>query len=791
MKRFDKQKLFENYINEYGLNLFLGAGFSVMATNKYGETLPLGKEINERLIDYFELDKNRGFSLSQTCQKIRNSKSDALDMFLKDVYNVEKYNPLYGALTRVPVKNIITTNIDNLIEKIYDNSKLFKLSDTSINGELLKKNFVSLYKIHGSVTYPTNKELLFSVEELNSLFLNNKPIFDTVSYKLASMPTLFWGTGVLEGNILQLIIKSKYFNNYNLEKWVVIYSDKTNDSVIGDYEDMGFNIILSDTKEMLEYLDGLKLVDVGKIKDNDYEIYFPNNFVSDNLINKSFKRPVVEFFSGAEPIISDIVSANVVKTKYYGELLNKIIGGDKTMITGTPGSGKSTLLMQLAFSNDITGIKFWFDSIIKEEAEKLVKIVNNDGQVYVFVDNLYNNAEAVDVLSKSKNINLIVAERQLNYEYVKRILNFSNDRVVDISDLNDNDIQRICRAMNKPNLSALKLIENNENISLFEIVYYVNKSYLILDRIKEYVKELRNYNEINLKLNLLELFTLINYTSYCGVPCSMDMLFFYYSSSDIKYNDILYALSKMNKIIVETENDIEFDKSQDYLAVRSKLFAEKSLFEIDKETLGKVLSKVLENVSQEIICRYDVFKKKAYDADLTVRAFSKKEGIEFYEKILVNNKSPYVRHQYAIFLQRKLDYTLSWKQIDQAYTDSNQKIFTIANTHAIITFEKNILSTVPDNQIGILKETIKRSFDTLEYCIDKDVRVNYHILVYARNAIKYFEKYGKDEFSSHYISVAINQIQLLFNSKDYIFYKTKRELRELLDNLIRINNQLL
>lgn len=788
MKRFDKQKLFENYINEYGLNLFLGAGFSVMASNKNGEILPLGKEINDRLIDYFDLDKSRDFSLSQTCQKIRNSKSDALDMLLKDVYYVEDYNPLYNALTKIPFKNIITTNIDNLIEKIYDNSKLFKLSDTSINGELLKKNFVSLYKIHGSVTYPINKELLFSVEELNSLFLNNKPIFDTISYKLASMPTLFWGTGVLEGNVLQLIIKSKYFGSYNQEKWIVIYSDGINDCMISDYEDLGFNIILSNTKEMLEYFDRLKLVDAETIKDNDYEKHFPNNYVSDNLINKSFKRPVIEFFSGAEPIISDIVSANVVKTKYYGELLNKIMDGNKTMITGIPGSGKSTLLMQLAFFNDIKGIKFWFDSIIKEEAEKLVKIVKNEEEVYVFVDNLYNNAEAVDVLSKFNNINLVVSERQLNYEYVKRILNFSNDRVVDISDLIDIDIQRICRAMNKPNLSAMKLIESNENISLFEIVYYVNKSHLILDRIKEYVKELRYYKEPNLKINLLELFTLINYTSYCGVPCSMDMLFFYYSNEEINYNDILYALSKMNKIIVESENDIEFDNNQDYLYVRSKLFAERSLFEIDSETLGKVLNNVLENVSQEIICRYDVFKKKAYDADLTVKAFNKNDGIEFYERILVNNKSPYVRHQYAIFLQRKHDYTLSWKQIDQAYTDSNQKIFTIANTHAIITFEKNISSTVPDNQIEILKKTIKRSFDTLEYCIDKDVRVNYHILVYARNAIKYYEKYGKDEFSNHYISTAINQIELLFNSKDYIYYRTKRELKDLLDGLVKIKN---
>lgn len=92
--------------------------------------------------------------------------------------------------------------------------------------------------------------------------------------------------------------------------------------------------------------------------------------------------------------------------------------------------------MQLAFSDELKGRKFWFNNIIKQEAEKLVQLVSDDNQVIVFIDNLYSNIDALNVLKESPNIKLVLAERALNYEYVKQFLNISADRIVDISELN-------------------------------------------------------------------------------------------------------------------------------------------------------------------------------------------------------------------------------------------------------------------------------------------------------------------------------------------------------------------
>lgn len=173
------------------------------------------------------------------------------------------------------------------------------------------------------------------------------------------------------------------------------------------------------------------------------------------------------------------MSKNVSRISYFSNALETILSGNITLITGIPGCGKSTLLMQLAFSDELSGRKFWFNSIIKQEAQKLLKLVEEDNNVIVFIDNLYSNIDAIQVLKQANNIKLVVAERALNYEYVKRFLNISSDRIVDISNLDSNDIQVICKSMNRSSADAIDLMRENENISLLEIVFFVSTNVII------------------------------------------------------------------------------------------------------------------------------------------------------------------------------------------------------------------------------------------------------------------------------------------------------------------------
>lgn len=792
--RFDNEALFVSLVSNYGMNLYLGAGFSVYADNEAGEKLPLGNEINKHLIDVFGLKTNREYTLSKSCQKIKKDNKDALERLLKETYRVKSFDKMYTGLCRLPIKNIITLNIENLVERIYEDESSTKIiADNNITGPLEKNNVVNLYKLHGSVTYPMGSDMSFTDKELTDLFVREPGLFNTVSLKLSSAPTLFWGTSFGDNDSLELICHSEIYSKSATPKWIVVYPLDNVEDTIEDLEDLGFNIVVADTKELMEYLCSLSFAASTKVKKYVYREYrenFPANFICNELEHSSVRRPVMDFFSGAEPVISDILSSNVKRTSYFNQILQTIFSKRVTLITGIPGCGKSTLLMQLAFGKEIDGRKFWFNSIIKQEAEKLVKLVKDDKNVTVFLDNLYSNVDAFEVLKGSSNIKLVLAERALNYEYVKRFLSISSDAIVDVSNLAASDIQNICLSMNKSSSDAIALMEKNENISLLEIVFFASTNAQIKERISGYIKDLAEFKDEKLKIDLLELYTLVNYTSSCGIPATMDMLYFYFGDLIENYEDIIYALKKMNKIIVETtDEELKIDESQDYLIMRSKLFAEKSIFLIPPEIFAHVLEKFLDKVSPHAIYRYDIFKRKAYDADFTRRAFSKTRGIQFYEKLLLQNSNPYVRHQYSIFLQRKGDINLAWEQIDRAHTECQKKIFSIANTHAIIMFEKNMaVEAKNEKELDIQKNTIGRSFSTLEYCLSQDIRVSYHALTYARNAIRYYEKFGKDEFSESYIYSATVQLNSIIDSKEYIYRPVLREMKTLLSELREIKS---
>ncbi len=663
------------------------------------------------------------------------------------------------------------------------------LYDAKIFGALEKNNGVNLYKIHGSVTYPMTDRLSFTEKETTDLFITEPKLFETVSYKLASCPTIFWGTSLCDNNTLELICNSEMFAKEKTQKWIVVYPSEENLAVVEDLRDMGFNIIETNTLELVEYLHSMEFVNN---ESNDgihkYVDLFPANYINDKLKKISVRRPVVDFFAGAEPQISDVLSSNVTRISYFDKVLNMIMSEDCILITGIPGCGKSTLLLQLAFSNEIVGCKFWFNNITKQEAVKLKKSVEKEkNQVYIFIDNLHSNMDAFKILADVKNIKLILAERGLNFDYIKRSFNIDSKRIIDISNLYGEDVQKICKSMNRTSDDVIRLLKKNDNISLLEIVFYASKNALINDRIKGYINDLRAFQDHNLKINLLELFALVNYTSYCGVPCSMDMLLFYFSDDIDNYQDIIYALKKMNQIIVEADYEEEYG-NQDYLIMRSKLFAERSVRYIDGITLGKVLNQFWDNINPQIIYQYDIFIKRAYDADLTYQVFNTAEGKKFYEKMLKIVGSHFVKHQYAIFLQRKGKYPEAWNLIDQAYTESEKKVFTIANTHAVILFEMNIVAEAnTDDQIRLLKETISRSFSTLGYCITQDARINYHVLVYSRNTLRYYERFGIDEYTKTYIDSSLRQLDEILKKDEYMYRGMRKELEKNKDEIMKIS----
>lgn len=83
-----------------------------------------------------------------------------------------------------------------------------------------------------------------------------------------------------------------------MQKWLVVYPDEENKAVIEDYEDMGFNIIEADTKELISYLGKQSFArneEQDKYIYKEYREKFPTSFICNELKKSGVKRPVVDF----------------------------------------------------------------------------------------------------------------------------------------------------------------------------------------------------------------------------------------------------------------------------------------------------------------------------------------------------------------------------------------------------------------------------------------------------------------------------------------------------------------
>jgi len=776
--KFENQQAFEEVVSAEGLNLFLGAGFSVLANNRDDEKLMLGFELKDYLINHFELDKLKSSSLPKIAAHLKRNRKGDFYYLLKKNYTVHTFDQSYSSLHNIPIANIFTTNIDDLCENIYRNSRNTYISDVEVYG-YIESPGINLYKLHGSVTYTHDKEMLFGPSELSGAFLRDPSFWHTVSMKIAAKPTLFWGANLEDANIIDILNPSTIGNRPSFPKWIVILPNEKQDWIADEYSSNGYRIIRSTTEELLQYLSRSKFAKAERTSSSkeDYNRYFSKNYLKTIQSTEHPVRPIASFYQGADPMWSDILQGKLTKLSYYDNALDKILKRSNCHLIGSPGSGKTTLLMQLASSPEIKGVKFFFSDLEPEKARFFANKIINEKHVYLFIDNIADNIESYDIIKSNSNVTFITAERDLKYETVKHLLKIKKNQIIDISDLPSHDIQGIC-----DNMKCRTQFFRNERVSLFELCYKLWSGKSFYSRIKSLVKQIEEYSD-----DLLEFYALMTYVRYAGISASMDMLLCYYTDdAEIDYQTIYEFTDKIYSLI--DESSPERDYSQDYFTLRSKAFSELSIKDIPETTLGKVLSKFHHNVYRGIINRYDIFRRRAVDADITMKAFSNVEdGKKFYHMVMHQNASPFVKHQFSLYLWRKGHIEDAWRQIDDAYTESAGNVYSITNTHAFILFDTNI-QKAPDEK-GVVFDTLKRTFDVLENCLKRDQRKSYHVTTFAHNAVQYYNKY-KDDDGKIYLNKAYNYLTIELAKDQYIpnkIYKGFIDLKKKLETAQQSN----
>jgi tetratricopeptide (TPR) repeat protein len=304
--------------------------------------------------------------------------------------------------------------------------------------------------------------------------------------------------------------------------------------------------------------------------------------------------------------------------------------------------------------------------------------------------------------------------------------------------LNDVDIQGIYDLLPIDQRKSKLSRETNATYgkdSIFEFISRNVRHSSISQRYENVLKELELKNVL-----LAEFLVLASYVHYSRTPLSFDMLYSYFDDEIGDYQDIFQMRDDLKDLIKDYSGDLIMEEDQDYYYPRSIYTAETILKVANKELLKTVIRKTLYRIPSIQIPFYNIFRKSAFDKNLILRAFSNwKEGKEFYEDAYEYDfKNPYVLQQGALYLAHMKKFNEAFNWIDKAITQTNNKYFSIRNSHAIILFDANINSKEETEEI---RNQLDYSMSILEKCITNDNRKIFHAIRYAEQVIEYSKRY--------------------------------------------------
>ncbi|MDM5057301.1 SIR2 family protein [Aeromonas rivipollensis] len=729
----ESQSTFERCLRE-GINIFTGAGFSLLAKDKKGRTLPVGDEFRKELLIEFP-NAPKALQLPQLCTFLLRSKKDDLETYIRSRFDVGEYNEKYNNIGLINPKFIFTTNVDNLLESVFNGNSNKYLNDASLNGVSLQdKAAIDYIHLHGNVS---NNEtpLIFGDLDIASAFSKDPNRWNYFRSLMNRHPTLFWGYALRDAGTLQALADAIDDNNKK-NSWIIVHPDYTTDDEIQYYKSLDLKIIKSDTESFLEYLGKFEPTN-GSVT-GEYKNPFPEYSIPSNSDIKH--RAIQDFYQGATPNWSDIYSPRVAKLRHYNSIEEHANRGRNVLITGGPATGKTTLLMQFAAFHNFNGLKILHSNISPQKA-KIIATRLSDTPTLLFVDNLQSSIDALNYLSTKKNIQLIIAER--DYAYLSASsANFlrRNIEIIDITSLDEKDSQTIVTNIPE-DIKSRKTYKPQDGDSLFELIERNCRTPSIKDRFNNVIDDLRKKDD-----NLVQLFLLACYLHTCRSVTSMDVL---YSFFDKGYNDhtqLYTLLSILSSSVSEYAGEFA-ENEQDYFAIRSSLLADHIATIAPSKDMAMMLTVFHSNVPRFCVPNFDSFKRRAYDARIYERAFPIiEDGEKVYDIIYRKHQSPFNLQQKSLYLSRRGEHQRAFKVIDEAISTGGSRNWSIKNSYAIIKFKANIDRA----DCTDVRKALDESMEALEQCHSADVRKAFHAMSYTDQSLKYWKKY-RDEKAISYL----------------------------------------
>lgn len=753
MINIDSPALFKETLKR-GINLFTGAGFSVLESPS-GHVLPTATSLCEEICERFSIKRTYAADLECLSNIVNMRAKQQFQEYLREKYTVTQYNPLYNALNKINIRSYITTNIDNLIQCIMDNSDRYSLHDIVLYGAA-KDNLMALpyIPLHGEVkNLKTN--LYFGKNELVNVDVDNKELFDIMHGKLLEAPTLFWGYGFHDHAIEKTIAKT--MEKHKQDVWIQC---RKGDKNIDYFRDLGCFVIEADTDQLLKWIDeeaGQLVSSTDQAKESILQKF---EIPSRNQLSTISRK---DYFCTAKTHWYCIFYEYPYARQYVNWVREKALEQKNVIVTGMPFSGKTTLLMQvaLAFHADI---KLFLQTPNKEHAKTIInKIKGKD--VVIFLEDCCSDIESCKLFMAQPNIRVVGVTDDYAYESSKHIIAGIKHAHIEITEISLEESQRIYEHIPKE-LKKEKFTyhanreQGDDKISMLEFMERNIENVLTEAKVKEILDRVRE--------NTLDGFEIIALTTYLSVNSSIlstDVLISYFENAD--YNVIQDKLDVVRSYL--KEEAIEFDvdaENQDYYNLRSHLFlayANNLLLRQYKKQYGEIIRRFIMNVSPYKIFKRHIFKRRAYDAKFFHLLFSER-GHDLYERIFAYDHSEYTLQQWALYKACLKDYMSAFADIDKAI-NMNKNNFSIKNSRAIILFEANKDKNTKESLSGI-----DEAMCILEKCFYSDKRKVYHVQKYAEFALFLANSKGND----NYVENAEKWLTKLILTKESCSKYTKR-----------------
>jgi hypothetical protein len=324
-----------------GVNLFLGAGFSVLAKDADERPMPVGDQLGDELRKEFGASGTVGLNLAQLYTLLARTKKEAVDEYLKRRYTVATFDQRYLSLHRVVATTIFTTNIDSLVHRIYEENPYAYLNDLNVSGpHYAELRAVDLVTLHGSVLDP-DRPLRFGTIDIASSFGADPDRWRYLRHRLRQSPTVFWGYSLQDAGALEALRTDG--GEALADTWIQIRPQDAESPLVDYFRALDFQIIVSDTAQLLNYMSH-NLPHPGDSVPRDRaaaatSTLFPIEAVP--LPSAVPNRPIADFFQGAAPGWSDIFSQGLRRVSHFRTIVENVRAPKPTVITGIPGTGKT------------------------------------------------------------------------------------------------------------------------------------------------------------------------------------------------------------------------------------------------------------------------------------------------------------------------------------------------------------------------------------------------------------------------------------------------------------------